>query len=152
MLRIYLQRPQFWILNFLYEILITLLNSRLTLMWQVILLNEQTESRTIKLGIHLPEPCVDMVIVSSSSEQSKHKQDSFLLLGKSGCMYAYDDYVIEKYLLQCQSRSSPSLPKEIMVKLPFSDSSITIAKFITENPNFLNSSDEVILYCKSYYH
>lgn len=121
-------------------------------MWQVILLNEQTESRTIKLGIHLPEPCVDMVIVSSSSEQSKHKQDSFLLLGKSGCMYAYDDYVIEKYLLQCQSRSSPSLPKEIMVKLPFSDSSITIAKFITENPNFLNSSDEVILYCKSYYH
>ncbi|RVW85722.1 Syntaxin-binding protein 5 [Vitis vinifera] len=108
----------------------------------VILLNEQTESRTIKLGIHLPEPCVDMVIVSSSSEQSKHKQDSFLLLGKSGCMYAYDDYVIEKYLLQCQSRSSPSLPKEIMVKLPFSDSSITIAKFITENPNFLNSSDE----------
>ncbi|XP_034683738.1 uncharacterized protein LOC117913008 isoform X1 [Vitis riparia] len=109
---------------------------------QVILLNEQTESRTIKLGIHLPEPCVDMVIVSSSSEQSKHKQDSFLLLGKSGCMYAYDDYVIDRYLLQCQSRSSPSLPKEIMVKLPFSDSSITIAKFITENPNFLNSSDE----------
>ena len=121
-------------------------------MWQVILLNEQTESRTIKLGVHLPEPCVDMVIISSSNEQSKHSQDSFLLLGKSGCMYAYDDCVIEKYLLQYQSRSSPSLPKEIMVKLPFSDSSITIAEFITDNPDSLNSPDKVILCSKSYCH
>lgn len=124
----------------------------MTLIWQVILLNEQIESRTIKLGIHLPEPCVDMVIISSSSEQSKHKQDSLLLLGKSGGMYAYDDYAIEKYLLQCQSRSSPSLPKEIMVNLPFSDSSITTAKFITDNPNFLNTPDQVTLSCKSYWH
>lgn len=117
-------------------------------MWQVILLNEQTESRTIKLGVHLPEPCVDMVIVSSSNEQSKNKQDYFLLLGKSGCMYAYDDHVIEKHLLQCQSRSQPSLPKEMMVKLPFSDSSITIAKFITDNPDSLNFPDKVNLCCK----
>ncbi|KAF5960855.1 hypothetical protein HYC85_002064 [Camellia sinensis] len=109
---------------------------------QVVVLNEHTESRTIKLGLHLPEPCVDMEIISSSNEKSKHKQDAFLLLGKSGHVYAYDDCAIEKYLLQCQSRSPPSLPKEIMVKLPFADSSITVAKFITDNPYSLCSSDE----------
>ncbi|GMP26941.1 hypothetical protein CsSME_00003162 [Camellia sinensis var. sinensis] len=96
---------------------------------QVVVLNEHTESRTIKLGLHLPEPCVDMEIISSSNEKSKHKQDAFLLLGKSGHVYAYDD-------------SPPSLPKEIMVKLPFADSSITVAKFITDNPYSLCSSDE----------
>ncbi|CAB4287974.1 unnamed protein product [Prunus armeniaca] len=79
---------------------------------QVILLNEHTEGRTIKLGLQLPEPCIDMEIVSSLSEQSKHKQDCFLLLGNSGNLYAYDDCLIEKYLLQSQSKSSPSLPKE----------------------------------------
>lgn len=47
------------------------------LMRQVMLLNEHTESRTIKLGLHLPEPCIDMEIISSS-EQYKHKQDSIL--------------------------------------------------------------------------
>ncbi|CAL5366047.1 unnamed protein product [Camellia sinensis] len=109
---------------------------------QVVVLNEHTESRTIKLGLHLPEPCVDMEIISSSNEKSKHKQDAFLLLGKSGHVYAYDDCAIEKYLLQCQSRTPPSLPKEIMVKLPFADSSITVAKFITDNPYSLCSSDE----------
>ncbi|CAB4264151.1 unnamed protein product [Prunus armeniaca] len=50
---------------------------------QVILLNEHTEGRTIKLGLQLPEPCIDMEIVSSLSEQSKHKQDCFLLLVSS---------------------------------------------------------------------
>ncbi|XAR58059.1 hypothetical protein NMG60_11026416 [Bertholletia excelsa] len=101
---------------------------------QVVLLNEYTESRTVKLGLHMPESCIDMDIISSSSEQSKHKQDAFILLGKSGHIYAYDDSAIEKYLLQGQNRSPPSLPKEIMVKLPFANSSITIAKLITDNP------------------
>ncbi|PON82737.1 Guanine nucleotide-binding protein, beta subunit [Trema orientale] len=101
---------------------------------QVILLNEHTESRTIKLALHLPEPCSDMEIISGSSEQNKHRQEYFLLLGKSGHIYAYDDSSIEKYLLQCQSRSQQSLPKEVMVKTPFSDSSITAAKFLTDNP------------------
>lgn len=110
---------------------------------QVILLNEHTESRTIKLGLHLPEPCVDMEIISSSSEQSKHKQDIFLSLGKSGHIYAYDDSSIEKYLLQCQSRSTNTLPKEVMVKMPYADSSITIANFITDNPCLLSFADEV---------
>lgn len=109
---------------------------------QVILLNEHTETRTIKLGLHLSEPCLDMMITSSTTEQSKVKQDLLLLIGKSGNMYMYDDCSIEKYLLQCQSRSPPSLPKEVMVKMPFVDSSITVSKLIADNPYAL-SSDEV---------
>ncbi|KAK2966840.1 hypothetical protein RJ640_027799 [Escallonia rubra] len=109
---------------------------------QVIIISEHTESRTIKLGLHPPEPCVDMEIISSSYEQSKHKQDSFLLLGKSGHVYAYDDSNIEKYLLQSQSRSPPSLPKEVMVRLPFVDSAITTEKFVTDNPYQLSSADK----------
>ncbi|XP_059438419.1 uncharacterized protein LOC132171187 [Corylus avellana] len=108
---------------------------------QVMLLNEHTESRTIKLGLHLPEPCIDMEIISSS-EQYKHKQDCLLLLGKSGTVYAYDDCLIEKYLLQCQSKSPTSLPKEVKLKMPFADSSITIAKFITDSPCMLSPADE----------
>ncbi|KAG6701787.1 hypothetical protein I3842_07G002800 [Carya illinoinensis] len=117
------------------------INSASTNSLQVVLLNEHSESRTIKLGLHLSEPCIDMEIVSSS-EQSKHKQDSFLLLGKSGHVYAYDDCLIEKYLLQCQSRSPPSLPKEVKLKMPFADSSITIAKLITDDTCLLSPADE----------
>ncbi|GFZ09459.1 transducin/WD40 repeat-like superfamily protein [Actinidia rufa] len=109
---------------------------------QVVILNEHTETRTIKLGLHLSELCVDMEIISSSNEPSKHRQDVLLVLGKSGHIYAYDDCAIEKYLLQCQSRSPPSLPKEILVKLPFGDSNVSVAKFITENPYSLCSHDE----------
>lgn len=112
---------------------------------QVILLNEHTEGRTIKLGLQLPKPCIDMEIVSSLSEQSKHKQDCFLLLGNSGNLYSYDDCSIEKYFLQSQSKSSPSLPKEVMVKIPFVDSNITVAKFITDNnTQMLSFADEVM--------
>lgn len=103
-------------------------------MKQVVLLNEHTESRMIKLGLHLPEPCSDMEIISGASEQGKHRQVYFLLVGKSGHIYVYDDCSIEKYLLQLQSRSHNTLPKEVMVKMPFVDSSITAAKFITDNP------------------
>ncbi|CAK7355561.1 unnamed protein product [Dovyalis caffra] len=109
---------------------------------QVILLNEHTETRTIKLGLYLPERCIDMEIILSSFDQSKHKHDVFVLIGKSGHIYVYDDCLIEKYLLQSQSRSSASLPKEVMVKMPFSDSSITVTKFITNTPNLLSSGDE----------
>ena len=45
---------------------------------------------------------------------SKHKQNSLILLGKSGRVNQYDDSLIEKYLLQGQSKSTPSLPKEVM--------------------------------------
>ncbi|PSS00383.1 Syntaxin-binding protein [Actinidia chinensis var. chinensis] len=50
---------------------------------QVVILNEHTETRTIKLGLHLSELCVDMEIISSSNEPSKHRQDVLLVLGKS---------------------------------------------------------------------
>lgn len=102
---------------------------------QVILLNEDTESRTIKLPMQLTEPCLDMVIISCSNEHGKHKQGFLLLLGKSGHMYAYDDHSIEKYLLQSQTKSSPSIPRELMIKLPFCDSSTTSAQFITDHSN-----------------
>lgn len=108
------------------------------------LLNEHTESRTIKLGLHLSECCVDMEIISTSTEQGKHKQDSFLLLGKSGHVYLYDDSMIERYLLQSQSKSTPSLPKEVIVKLPLADSSITTTKFISNNHNVLSSFDDEV--------
>ncbi|XP_052725899.1 uncharacterized protein LOC108335436 isoform X2 [Vigna angularis] len=45
-------------------------------------------------------------------------------------------------LLQSQSKSTPSLPKEVVVKLPLSDSSITTAKFISNNPSAFSSEDE----------
>ncbi|KAH9710613.1 Lgl C domain-containing protein [Citrus sinensis] len=49
---------------------------------------------------------------------------------------------IERYLLQYQSRSPPSAPKEVMLKMPFLDSSITAMKLITGNPFILSSADE----------
>lgn len=118
---------------------------------QVVLLNEQTETRMIKLGLHVSEPCADMeMIIADVNEQSKHKQDFLLVLGKSGRVYAYDDYMIEKYLIQSQSKSPPSLPKETMIKLPFSDSSsITVGKFLTNPSHILNLSDEVYINCES---
>lgn len=107
-------------------------------------MNEHTETRTVKLGLHLPEPCIGMEIISSFCEQSKNTQYSLVLLGKLGHIYAYDDCLIEKYLLQSQSRGSPSLPKEVMAKMPFADSSITVAKFITDAPYMLSFRDEVM--------
>ncbi|XP_010432265.1 PREDICTED: uncharacterized protein LOC104716576 isoform X2 [Camelina sativa] len=111
---------------------------------QVVFLNDQTETRMIKLGLHVSEPCADMeMIIADVNEHSKHKQDYLLVLGKSGRVYAYDDYMIEKYLIQSQSKSPPSLPKETVVKLPFSDSSsVTVGKFLTNPSHLLNLSDE----------
>ncbi|XP_008448470.2 uncharacterized protein LOC103490647 isoform X2 [Cucumis melo] len=110
---------------------------------QVVLLNEQIESRMIKLGLQLSEPSIDMEIISSSSDHNKNKQDCLLLLGKSGCVYTYDDCLIEKYLLQqSQSRSANSLPKEAMLKIPFIDSHITVANFFTNISCSPYASDE----------
>ncbi|OAY57661.1 uncharacterized protein LOC110609749 isoform X2 [Manihot esculenta] len=117
-------------------------DSASTNLLQVVLLNEHTEAPTIKLGLHLSEPCIDMEIISNSLDQSKHKEDSLLVLGKSGHVYVYDDCKIEKYLLLTQSRSSPSLPKEVIAKMPFAESSITLAKFVTQNPYIWSFGDE----------
>ncbi|MED6204054.1 hypothetical protein PIB30_005452 [Stylosanthes scabra] len=110
---------------------------------QVVLLNDNIESRTIKLGLNLSECCVAMEMISASSiEQSKHRQESLVLIGKSGHIYQYDDGLIERYLIQSQSKSSPSLPLEVTVKLPFGDSSITASKFISNPTNVFNIDDE----------
>ncbi|XP_057530674.1 uncharacterized protein LOC130809064 isoform X2 [Amaranthus tricolor] len=109
---------------------------------QVILLNEDAESRTIKVGLQLPEPCIDLEIISCPNEQSKHYQQYLLLLGKSGLIYAYDDHSIEKCLLQFQSKSSVTLPSELMIKLPISASTTTTAQFITNHFNSTDAKDE----------
>ncbi|CAN4078591.1 unnamed protein product [Withania somnifera] len=109
---------------------------------QVVLLNEHTESRTIKLGLHPLESCLDMEIISSFPALRKNINNSLLLVAKSGQVYTYDDSLIERYLIQYQSRSPPSLPREVKVKLPLVDSSITIATFIVNNPNMLFSMDQ----------
>lgn len=116
--------------------------SNSTNMLQVVLLNEHTETRTIKLGLHPPESLVDLEITASSIDQNKQRRDSLLLLGRSSHVYTYDDSSIERYLAQSQSKSSPSLPKEMMVKFPYGDSSITVAKLITSIPCMPSSADE----------
>ncbi|MCL7023552.1 hypothetical protein MKW94_030800 [Papaver nudicaule] len=117
-------------------------------LFQIILLNEHTESRTVKLTLPLPERCLDMQIISSTSDQNKHKHDSLILLLKSGHLCAYDDSVIERYLLQLNSKSTPSLPKQVMIKLPFVEPSITTAKLITDSTN-LSMDEDYKLVAKS---
>lgn len=112
-------------------------------MLQVVLLNEHTETRTIKLGLQSSEPLVDMEITTSSIAQDKHRRDSVLLLGRSSHGYTYDDSLIERYLVQCQNKSTPSLPKEERINLPYGDSTITITNFITSIPCMACSADEV---------
>ncbi|KAL6543445.1 hypothetical protein OROHE_010067 [Orobanche hederae] len=112
---------------------------------QVVLLNEYTETRTIKVGLHLPESLVDLEITTSTIEQNKGRCGSLLLLGRSTShLYIYDDSLIERYLLQCQTKSAPSLPREVKIKLPYGDSSITVTKFITELPCMPGSAAEDI--------
>ncbi|XP_021722917.1 uncharacterized protein LOC110690403 isoform X2 [Chenopodium quinoa] len=117
---------------------------------QVVLLNEDTESRTIKVGLQLPESCLDIEIISRSNEQSKHKQKFLILLGKSGLMYAYDDHSIEKCLLQSQSKPSASLPNELMIKLPISASTTTAAQFITNQSNNIDYEEDYMSVVKNF--
>ncbi|KAL7104128.1 hypothetical protein ACP275_08G224800 [Erythranthe tilingii] len=83
-----------------------------------------------------------MEITTSSIGQDKHRRDSLILLGRSNNVFTYDDSSIERYLVQCQTKSSPSLPKGETIKLPYGDSTITVTKFITSTPCMPFSSDE----------
>ncbi|KAF9611950.1 hypothetical protein IFM89_037170 [Coptis chinensis] len=85
-----------------------------------------------------------MEVISSNYDQRKQKQDSLLLL-KSGHLCTYDDSVIEKYLMQNQSRLAPSLPKQVIVKLPFAHSSITIVKFVTDGSKFISGLYDLLV-------
>ncbi|KAL6011959.1 hypothetical protein ACLOJK_002425 [Asimina triloba] len=108
----------------------------------IILLNDSAESRTIKLMLPLPEACQDMEIISTFGDINKYKPDSLVLLLNSGSLCVYDDSEIEKYLIQSQSRSPPTLPKQVMVKLPFVEASITASKYITDNPDLSGAEDK----------
>ncbi|KAL5706115.1 hypothetical protein ACHQM5_024323 [Ranunculus cassubicifolius] len=114
-------------------------------MFQIVLLNEQTASRTIKLTLPLSETCLDMEIISCTSDQSKKKQNILLVMLKFGRLCMYDDSVIEKSLTQSNSRPHFDLPKEIIVRLPFTESRITMARFIVDDSNFLNDEDYNLL-------
>ncbi|XP_074275401.1 uncharacterized protein LOC141599307 isoform X2 [Silene latifolia] len=109
---------------------------------QVILLSEDSENQTIKLGLQLPEPCVNMEIISCPNELSKNKQGFLVLLGKSGRMYAYDDHSIQKYLLLSQKKSSVSAPSGLTIKLPYYTSIVTSAQFLTNHSKIIGSTIE----------
>ncbi|PKU79081.1 hypothetical protein MA16_Dca000425 [Dendrobium catenatum] len=105
--------------------------------FQVIILNDNSESRTIKLSLPLTEPCLGMEIISSYNDGNKQKKDSLVLLLKSGHLCLYSDSEIENSLLKCQSKSTPSLPNHTIVKLPYYESRITASKLYG---GFLSSS------------
>lgn len=95
---------------------------------QAIILNDNSESRTIKLALPLTEPCLGMEIISSFNDGNKQKKDVLALLLKSGHLCLYVDSDIESFLLKSQSKSTPSIPNHIIVRLPYYDSRITAAK------------------------
>ncbi|KAJ1272307.1 hypothetical protein BS78_06G192200 [Paspalum vaginatum] len=111
-------------------------------LFQVLILNEESESRIVKMVLPLTESCEEMELVTGLSDPNKHRQSTLVLLLKSGQMCLYDDSEIERYLLHSQSRSPPTLPNYSSVKLPYGDSGISVAKFCTSNPASLASSDE----------
>lgn len=99
----------------------------------------------IKLVLPLTEACLAMEMISCCSDRNKLKQSTLVLLMKSGNLCLFDDSDIERYLLQCQSKSCPSLPTPILVKLPYVDSSITVAKLYTGNPSPSSPTVEVLV-------
>lgn len=92
----------------------------------------------------LTESCLAMELISCFSDQNKHKENALVLLLKSGHLCLYNDSEIEHYLLKSQSKSSPTLPNQLKVKLPFGDSAITITKLYTCNPASSVPLDEVV--------
>lgn len=85
----------------------------------------------------LSEPCLAMETISCFSNHRKSKQTTLVLLLRSGSLCLYDDSEIEHYLSQCQSKSSPTLPKQLTVKLPYGDSAISAAKLYKGASNLI---------------
>ncbi|KAG0472704.1 hypothetical protein HPP92_014561 [Vanilla planifolia] len=121
--------------------------SEITGLWivKVIILNDKSESRTVKLGIPLTEACIGMEIISSFVDVNKQKKDVLVLLLKSGHLYLYNDSEIESYLLKSQSKSNPSPPNHVMAKLPYYDRRITSAKLYASflSPSSFTEEDNV---------
>lgn len=109
---------------------------------QVIVLNDNSESRTIKLAFPLTEPCLGMEIISSFNDGNKQKKDTLVLLLKSGHLCLYIDSEIENFLLKSQSKYTPSLPNSITVKLPYYESRITAAKLYASSLSSSGATEE----------
>ncbi|KAE8814936.1 Serine/threonine-protein phosphatase 7 long form-like protein [Hordeum vulgare] len=99
----------------------------------VLILNEESESRIVKMVLPLTEACQGMESVIGLSDPNKQRQSALVLLLKSGQICLYDDSEIERYLLQSQSRSPPRLPSHSFVKQLYGDSGINVAKFYTSD-------------------
>ncbi|CAM0903341.1 unnamed protein product [Alopecurus aequalis] len=111
---------------------------------QVLILNEESESRIVKMVLPLTEACKGMELVTGLSDPNKQRQITLVLLLKSGQICLYDDSEIERYLLHSQSRSPPTLPNYSYVKQPYGDSGINVAKFYTSGRT--STSDEIASY------
>ncbi|WOL07246.1 hypothetical protein Cni_G15985 [Canna indica] len=117
--------------------------------FQVIVLNENSQTRTIRLVFPLTEPCLVVETVSFFDNQSKSKKNTVVLLLRSGCLCLYDNSEIEHYLAQCQTKSIPTLPKQLMVTLPFGNSRISAIKMYT---SALSPMDEDQVFLSKKYH
>ena len=98
------------------------------------------QNKLCELELVLPGPVIDMSIFSSTHSKGKVAGESLLVLIKTGQLYTYDIIEVEKQLLDGVRTSLPSQLRAIMVKLPFSDSSVTAAKLVTI-PNDNTSSN-----------
>uniref|UniRef100_A0ACD5UUB5 Uncharacterized protein n=1 Tax=Avena sativa TaxID=4498 RepID=A0ACD5UUB5_AVESA len=108
---------------------------------QVLILNEESESRIVKMVLPLTEACKGMELVTGLSDPNKQRQSTLVLLLKSGKICLYDDSEIERYLLHSQSRSPPTLPNHSYVKQPYGDSGINIAKFYSSGRTSIADED-----------
>ncbi|KAK9087462.1 hypothetical protein Syun_029856 [Stephania yunnanensis] len=73
------------------------------------------------------------LIIAGTYHSAMFNVVRYALIMFLGITCVYDDPVIEKYLLQCQSRSPPSLPKQINIRIPFVDPSITDYNLLAKN-------------------
>ncbi|TVU14871.1 hypothetical protein EJB05_38367 [Eragrostis curvula] len=88
-------------------------------LFQVLILNEESESRIVKMVLPITESCQGMELITGLSDPNKHKQSALVVLLKSGQICLYDDSEIERYLLHSQSKSPTTLPNNSSVKLPY---------------------------------
>ncbi|XP_044954906.1 uncharacterized protein LOC123405176 [Hordeum vulgare subsp. vulgare] len=119
-------------------------------LYQVLILNEESESRIVNMVSPLTEACQGMGFVIGLSDPNKQRQSALVLLLKSGQICLYDDSEIERYLLQSQSRSPPTLPRHSFVKQRptisilsqrYGDSGINVAKFYTSDRTTITNED-----------
>lgn len=97
----------------------------------VLILNEESESRIVKMVLPLTKACQGMEFVIGLSDPNKQRQSALVLLLKSGQICLYDDSEMEHYLLSSHS----------FVKQPYGDSGINVAKFYTSDRTTITNED-----------